>query len=268
MNTENKLDAVDVDESSEKISFWKKLQTTVFTLAALMISSGQFNDTKELLGSLYEDVLANFTNSLEYELIEGIHVGNSLAFVKEELGEPYVIKRSSNRPELRFQYFSEEKFELTLITDDERIVGYTVFSKEDGFSPAIPFAEELGEIPLMKSNDNPSSYFFDVNNLIYFVEAQELGKQQMFLTLVRGFVEYGAVPQTDKVEDDYNERITDAVRELNDAETFGSESEIDTKLNRIREQVFPNFFAIGEVDAKVLAESLLTRYEYQMFTQS
>ncbi|MCW8833684.1 MAG: hypothetical protein OQK03_10225, partial [Colwellia sp.] len=183
------------EQDVEKPSFWKKTQTSIMMIAALMISAGQFNDTKDLASSIYEATLTHFTHSIEYELIEKIHVGSSMEYVKSLVGEPHVLKRSKLNPELQFHYYSKAKYHLTLISTDERLVGYSVFTLKDGFAPKIPFAEELGLKTLAQAHKTTGSYSYDVGNLLYFIESQDLGKQQMFLTLMRGYVEYGASAQ-------------------------------------------------------------------------
>ena len=66
-------------------------------------------------------------------------------YIKSLVGEPHVLKRSKLKNKLRFHYYSEAKYTLTLISEDDRLVGYSIFTLEDGFSPKIPFSEELGE---------------------------------------------------------------------------------------------------------------------------
>ena len=116
-----------------------------------MITAGQFNDTKDLASSIYEATLTHFTHSIEYDLIEKIHVGNSMEYVKSLVGEPHVLKRSSLNLELQFHYYSKAKYHLTLISKDDRLVGYSVFPLKDGFAPKIPFSEELGYKNVSKS---------------------------------------------------------------------------------------------------------------------
>jgi hypothetical protein len=39
-------------------------------------------------------------------------------------------------------------------------------------------------------------------------------------------------------------------------------------LNRLKTAILPNFYAITELAPAIIAEGLLTRYEYQLFTKS
>jgi len=250
-------------------SFWKKIQTSIIMIAAMMMSAGQWNDTKDLASSLYDATLTNFTHSIEYNLIEKIHVGNSMNYVKSLVGEPHVLKRSKLNNKLQFHYYSKAKYTLTLISSDERLVGYSVFTLEDGFSPKIPFSEDLGLKSLSDASEEADTYSYDIGNLLYYIESQNLGKQQMFLTLVRGYVEYGAIPQVNNITDSYKKELSTIIGNLAEKETFSeNEQALVAPLNNLRKVVYPNYYAITELAPAIVAESLLTRYEFQLFTKS
>lgn len=260
---EERLDELE----AQKLGPWKRFQSAVFMVAAIMMASGQWNDVKELYTSLYEDALAKFTNSVEYELIDKINVGNGLEYTKLTVGEPKIIKRSKIDNEVSYYYYMEDKYDLTLLAKDERIIGYSIVSKVTGFTPNVPFSEPLGSKSLATIDSKAPRYYFDVANLVYFVESQELGKQQMFLNLVRGYVEYGATPELVEAPSSYNDQALSAINELDKAETFG-EGEVDSAIKSIRTVVYPNFYGITELAPNLIADALLTRYEYQLFTKS
>lgn len=252
-----------------KRTFWKKFQTGVVMFAAIMVSAGQWNDTKELFTSLYEDTLANFTHRFQYETIDQINVGNSLSYIKSFVGEPKILKRSRIDKDVSYLYYTDEKYDLVLLSKDDRVVGYSIVAKEQGFYPQIPFSEELGTISLEAANPKVQQYNFDSSNLVYYIESQELGKQQMFLTLVRGYVEYGVRTDSGSMPDTYPEDALELINTLDKAETFGeSDQERNQAVNAIRTYLYPNYFAITELEARFIADALLTRYEYEMFTQS
>jgi len=283
---EDEIEDIIEDELEEKMAeiklsnkplpptFWKKLQTGIMMIAALMISAGQFNDTKEIFTSSYEGILANFTNTIEYELIDKIHVGSSIEHIKSLVGEPHAIKRSKLNDKVRFFYYSKGKYNLTLIASEERLVGYSIYTQEDEFSPQLPFSENhdddpLGSKSLFDSHNKMGVYSFDIGNLVYYIESQNLGKEQMFLTLIRGYVEYGAVPNVEAVDIDNKVALKKKIDLLDEKATFSeSEEELEKVLNQVRKLVFPNFYAVTELEPAIISEALLTRYEYQMFTNS
>ena len=283
---EDEIEDIVEDEIEDKIaeikrsnkqpppSFWKKMQTGIMMVAALMISAGQFNDTKEIFTSSYEGILANFTNTIEYELIDKIHVGSSIEHIKSLVGEPHAIKRSKLNDSLRFFYYSKGKYNLTLIASEERLVGYSIYTQEDEFAPQLPFSEShddspLGSKNLMESHKKMGVYSFDIGNLVYYIESQNLGKKQMFLTLIRGYVEYGAVPNVEVASLDNKVTLKKKIAILDEKATFSeNEEELDLVLNQVRKLVYPNFYAVTELEPAIISEALLTRYEYQMFTNS
>ena len=147
MNTDQVEDILEELEA-QKLGRWQRLKSTIFVIAALMMASGQWNDVKELYTSLYEDALAKFTSSVEYELIDKINVCNGLEYTKLMVGEPKVIKRSRIDKEVLYYYYLEDKYDLILLSKDERIVGYSILAKESGFTPQVPFSGTLGSTSL------------------------------------------------------------------------------------------------------------------------
>jgi hypothetical protein len=262
-------DSLEEQTSPPSPPFWKKLQTSIVMIGIVMITAGQFNDTKDLASSIYEATLTHFTHSIEYQLIEKIHVGNSMDYVKSLVGEPHVLKRSTLNNDLQFHYYSKPKYHLTLISKDERLVGYSVFPLLEGFAPKVPFSEELGSKSLINTHKTMGIYSFDVGNLLYYIESQDLGKQQMFLTLMRGYVEYGANAQESSTLSNDKNKVSKLMEALDQKATFAeNDKALIAPLNNIRKMIHPNFYAITELEPVVIAESLLTRYEFQMFTKS
>ncbi|GAA0859401.1 ETEC_3214 domain-containing protein [Aliiglaciecola litoralis] len=252
-----------------KLTTWAKIQNAVVLTAAVMISAGQWGDTKDLALSAYTAVIENFTHKLQYDLIEKINVGSGLSYIKTDLGEPNVIKRSKINSDIEFHYYNQEKFTLTIMTSNGRVDGYSLLTRVDDFSPQIPFSETLGESTIAASSPNDFRYNFDTGNLVYYVEAQNLGKEKMYLSLIRGFIEYAAVPSSIMDEANYVNAVNDKIQALESQAVFSENTtQMLTALEALRKQVVPNYYAITELDNDIIAESLLTRFEYQTFTKS
>ncbi len=259
----------DSEEVAKKVSYWRKFQSGAFVSAALLVSAGQWNDSKELALSLYSSFVENFTHTLQYELIEKINVGNSVQYISSVIGEPNMIKRSKLDPEVQFFYYNKEKFSLTIMLGKERVNGYSVMSKVDDFEPKIPFAETLGQVTLASANSGDYSYNFDTGNLIYYTESQDLGKEKMYLSLVRGYIEYAANLATEDDDAQYRNKIHGQLDKLMQQETFGeNEQSLTSTISGIRGLVRPNYYAISELSNSIMAESLLTRFEFQALTKS
>jgi hypothetical protein len=256
-------------EKIENLSTWAKVQSTVVMIAAVMISAGQWADTKDLATSAYTAVIENFTHKLQYELIEKINVGNSLSYVKSLVGEPNVIKRSKINTDVEFYYYNEEKFTLTIMSSDGRVDGYSLLSRVDDFAPQIPFSEVLGQSTIAEASRNDFQYNFDIRNLVYYVESQNLGKDKMFLSVFRGFIEYAAIPSTIVERADYTSKVEAQIQVLDSQATFSDDgAAMSNALKALRMHIQPNYYAIAELENNIVAESLLTRFEYQTFTKS
>jgi hypothetical protein len=265
---ENKILGSNKQEVTIKPTKWTKIQRVVFITAGLMISAGQWADTKELVTSAYSGFVENFTHTLQYELIDELNVGNSMAFVIATVGEPNVIKRSSVDRTVQYYYYNKEKFTLTLITSDERLNGYSILTRIDDFIPQVPFAEDLGSKAIVETNNSEFSYSFDTGNLIYYIESQNLGKDKMYLSLTRGYIEYAAQPITTSEMPSYRNNVHASLESLMQQETFaGDEDNTTEAVNNVRTLVMPNYYAIADTDSKIVAESLLTRFEYAMLTK-
>lgn len=263
INQQNINEAVEEALEKAETSFWKKLQTGLMMLAALVISAGQWNDSMEVASNLWHLSMANFTHELEYNKINAINVGNSLSYIQKRLGDPQVIKHSKVDPIITFYYYTEAKFDLTIMTDGSRVAGYAVYTKQQGFTPKVPFSKALGFTTLANQSKYYSDYKFDAHNLFYYIEKQEM-EQEGFLNLVQGYVEYAAHPY-EGVKKDLNQLLS----VLDEKATFSeSENDITPVVEAIRNKVKPNFFAISELPSKIIAESLLTRAEYNMYTNS
>ena len=91
----------------------------------------------------------------------------------------------------------------------------------------------------------------------------------MFLTLMRGYVEYGAMPQESSSLIDNKNKVAKLIEHLDQKVTFAEDEQaLVAPINDIRNIIHPNFYAITELEPIVIAEALLTRYEFQMFTKS
>lgn len=234
--------------------------------ALAMISIGQFNDTKELLGSLYEDVKTHFTHQTEYAQLELLNIGRTIGYIEENFGPPEVIKQSQLDDNINFQYYNLEKAVVTIMEKQQRVVGYVVVPTHKTFAPIMPYVEdELGAQSFDANDTLEPEFFFDANNLVYFAESQDLGKQFLFLQRVWGFVEYGAL----KTQLDGEERSIDAsiqlIQGINSLYLQERFDELSESLYAFREQHAPNFYAYTELDVNLVPEALLTRFEFTTY---
>ena len=82
-------------ENNNQTSTWKKVQSSILMIAAILISIGQWGDTKDVLKSAYSAFVENFTHKVQYKQIDKVNIGNSIAYIKTFLGEPNAVKTVS-----------------------------------------------------------------------------------------------------------------------------------------------------------------------------
>jgi|GEM_PF-1900924 len=260
-----------VEEVREKLANeqtpFKKMYAWVMMLAAILISAGQWNDSMDFFDRLYSSAMANFTHTLEYETISNIHVGNNLSYILNFTGTPQIVKSSQLNPNVTFHYFLKDKYDLTLISQGDRVVGYSILSKVVDFQPEVPFSGILGSKTLQQEFGDIYSHFYDSMNLAYYLELQRTSVQQMFLNVMQGYIEYGALPQNQGL--DGEQEINGLIDKIVQAETFSDLNEDTFKaVEKTRSQIYPNFFSVTELTPTIITESLLTRHEYQMYNNS
>ena len=250
-------------------SMWKKIQSSILMIAAILISIGQWGDTKDVLLSAYTASIKNFTHKIQYKQIDKVNIGNGLAYTKSFFGEPNAIKRSQTNPDVEFYYYIKDKFIFTIITSDKRVNGYSVLSRITDFSPEVPFSAPLGKSTILDEAPGEFEYSFDTGNLIYYLESQNLGKDKMFLSLSKGFIEYAAIPSSINSPDNYLASVKIALNEIDSLLIYSdTNKDLEKEINSLRGKIKPNYYAVSELNHKIVAESLLTRFEYQTFTKS
>lgn len=252
------------DESVDDIIESKQtfLYRVFVSIALAMISFGQFNDTRELLGDLYDDVTARFTHQLEYDKLGQLSIGRTIEYVDELLGPPEVRKQSSYYEGLSYQYYDIGKAVITVFNHNGRMSGFVVIPTVSDFSPTMLYVDEtLGEQTIASAFTNPGDFYFDANNLVYFAEAQDLGKQFLFMQLVTGFVEYSELATVDENTAPAEQTISE-IGTLNDLLLADDQDQLAEQIYRFRENHFPNFYGFTELDPSLIAESLLTRLEF------
>ncbi|WP_145981847.1 ETEC_3214 domain-containing protein [Shewanella benthica] len=222
------------------------------TIVAVMLSLGQWNDTKDALSSVYKDFVTNWTNDIEYKQISTLHVGQTQDYVTSVFGTPHVSKKSKSDADVNYFYYGNKKYQLTLAIKDERLSGYAVVGLDPDFQVSIPYTDKtLLSIPLNSHFSQTEAYYSDANNLEYYAESHDLGKKVMFYNLILGVVNYGNFSPSDL------SRISNLNADLD----RGLE-DVSVSLAASR-KLQPNYFAITELAPQVMVEGLLTHFEYK-----
>lgn len=231
-----------------------------------MVFFGQFNDTKELLTGIYEDTTTNFTHNIEYEKLEKLTIGRTIQYVEDFFGPPEVIKNSNLSENVTFQYYEIEKAVVTIIVNRERVSGFVIVPIVDDFDPEIPYVRaKLSETSIAFENESESGFFFDASNLIYFAESHGMGKEFMFLNQVVGFVEYGEFARSgEEIEKSIESDIL-LIKTINDLFALDEQDEMTKSMKQLRGNGLANFYGFTELEADLIAESLLTRFEFSTY---
>ncbi|WP_100637049.1 ETEC_3214 domain-containing protein [Marinomonas polaris] len=244
---------------SEKPRFIKRVQSLIFTIAAVMLSIGQWSDTKQMSIEAYEGFIAQFTDKIELERLSKVKVGGNLNFIEQTFGIATVIKSSQTIKNLEYRYYPDSKYILAIAAQNNSIKGYQVISLDNSFYPVLPFSEKkLGGFVYSEY----SPYFDEIRsddvNLTYYLESHSLGRAGLFFNQFITYVGYGA---------SYSESVASGneISLLNESMLQKGQDQSSEIINKLRAMIKPNVFSIGDIDASTAADMLVTRYEYAAY---
>lgn len=227
-----------------------KLKNISFTVVLVMLSLGQWNDTKEAVVTAYEEVISRFTNEIEYNRINKLRIGLTEQYTEEILGSPQVIKPSHIETDLKYYYYDSSKFVLVTFIKDHRLYGFTVISKKSDFlAPLVYIKKQLNSAPISEYLPTQDAILTNIGSLEYFSETYELSRHLMFYNLLLGHVNYS------HSESQYSQTIIEVNEKLNTVEDF------DFSTISFPSPLVPNFYSITELSNEVMLESLLSNYE-------
>ncbi|WP_133012110.1 ETEC_3214 domain-containing protein [Marinomonas flavescens] len=249
--------------STQKTSFYKRAQAITVLIASVMISFGSWNDTKELLTEVYDSGISNFTNNVEFSHLDNVKFGGNLDFMEQTFGIAKVIKHSTTAPNLEYRYYTDRKYILAVATQKKRIIAYQVVSLNSAFDPSLPFSTlKLGSFSYSKYADNFDEFRLDSANITYYMESHSLGRAGLFLNEYLAYVGYGAEYSESKKSISVNKQT---IGDLDKALLESNKTNIKILLKKLRNDIRPNVFVIGDIDAPTAADMLLTRYEYAVY---
>lgn len=231
----------------------------IFTIAAIMISLGQWTDTRDIIINGYESFITHFTDQVELRNLDEVRVGANLAYLEKVFGEAKLIKVKDPKTDLQFRYYHGGKFLLTLAVIQQRVIGFQVISLQSGFKPPIAFSElHLAEKFLADYQPFAGSFNTDTSNLRYYLESVTLGREGLFLERHLGYVEYGVTTEPPQQP---LEKLNALLLQQYDDATLLQLS------NNLRNTLIPNVYSLGEISLEQASDMLLTRYEYLAYFQ-
>ena len=242
-----------------------KIFSYLFFFIFVIIGLGNWTDSKALFLEAYDGFITHFTNNLEEELVDKIHVGTHLSYVNQLLTAPKLVKKSSLSANVEYRYYKTKKYLLTLISQNQRVSAVVVHSLNhktkwiDVFSPLIPFTEQyLVKVTISKAVSS-NEYYFDNHNLVYFMQTKSLGAEGMYLFLTVGFTE---LENNALFLSDTRSNLAQLEKMLVLSSSSGKQEE--NIIKQLAEQKM-SFFAISDMTSDFIADSLLTRYEFSAY---
>jgi hypothetical protein len=245
-----------IDEPEEETTLLVKFRSIAVTVMLLMISMGQWNDTKDVAISAYEEIVSRWTNNIQYEKLAKLRIGYSESYIKTFFGEPQVIKAMSSMQGGVFSYYSTPKYLLTTATKDDQLLGFSVLSINDDFIAPIVYSDKkLNESTLNTYLPDADNYATDYRNSIYFLVVSELGQQHMFYDFSIGLLKTSIL----------TDALANKIRTLNERLDRGDEPLLEDL--EISPLLKPNYYSVSEFSSEIMHESILSKYEMKaLFT--
>lgn len=237
-------------ETVQRKPLLDKLRNFAVTLMLLMISLGQWNDTKDVVLSTYEEIISRWTNTLDYSKLSKLRIGFSSAYIDKLLGDPQVVKISNSSENLTFSYYSTPKYLLTTAIKNNRLYGFSILSlKNDFYAPIVYLNKSLNKEPLASYLHTQNKFITDFGNSEYFIETYELNHDLMFYDFSLGVVNTGSL----------SNGLRNEIRDINDQLNRGE----DIPINKLSfpEKILPNYYSVSELPSDEMIESLLSRFE-------
>ncbi|MAM86088.1 MAG: hypothetical protein CME36_02110 [unclassified Hahellaceae] len=247
----------EVDEEISKRAlngaYWTRFRSIFFAVAATIIALGQFSEAVTLIEGSVVQLKSRLTHSVEYELLDQIHVGNTEGYIENLLGQPQVSKAIDDGIEARYYY--NDKFLLTIFVADKRVAAHFVVPLKNDFTPVVVENDntdfELQQSVFSAYPANPKTYVVDHSNTVsYYLEELDSGKAGLFFHTYLGYVSF-----TQKPADQHLVSLYEAV----------VHGDIDSELavqSKLRENSSPNLHGRGTLDLVLIQKGILTGAEF------
>ncbi|MBQ4857749.1 ETEC_3214 domain-containing protein [Pseudoalteromonas sp. MMG007] len=236
----------------------KSLYEYFVAIALGLMAIGQWGDTKDIAVEAWQLTLSNFTHKYEYESLNHVNVGSNLDYISTHFGKPKLIKKSKYHENLNFAYYLEKKFILTLILEGDRVNAYTITGLVDDFIPygLLDKQEKENTLSIADNYTKFQDFTLDFNNVEFLLVKEELGKEKLFVNQYVGAIGYEQNINASKAE----------FRGLYEKLNMDDEApNLLADVKRLTKKVRNNFYGVGEVSLSVVADSVLTDFEYSLY---
>lgn len=227
-------------------------------VAIAIMALGQWGDSKELIHEAYVTIVSNFSHQYEYEALNTVNIGSNVDFISQTFGAPQLIKKSKYIDDVNFAYYLHEKYILTLILKENRVSAYSITGLVDDFIPDGLLNKEPNEnkFTIADNNQNMIDYTVDYNNVSFLLTREELGKNKLFMNQYFGAIDYQSNVNLTSTE------LQDLYNKINIDE---ASSKIKNQVVALSKKAKNNFYGAGEIDLSIIADSILTNFEYSFY---
>lgn len=233
-----------------------RFRNGIITVAATVIALGQFSEAVTLIEDGVNWARSKVTHSVEYTLLEQIHVGNTKAYIEELIGSPQISRTIEEG--LTANYFHDEKFLLTIFFSESRVSGFTITPLQEDFTPQIKGKDEsIWELQNFNYADfpaNPQMYLIDHSKTAsYYIESLDTGRAGLFFKTYLGNV---------SLRND--EPLTELI-DLYQKDVYASDQEVAEAQSSLRVSAQPNFYGLGTLSLEQIQKSMLTSAEFSNY---
>ncbi|MBT7411101.1 MAG: hypothetical protein HN826_15485 [Methylococcales bacterium] len=188
-----------------------------------------------------------------------MHVGNSLEYLHELLGHSQVVRHLKN--ETKVEYYYRKKFLLMLFSKRDRVNAYIVIPLTEDFKPIIDDADDKKFHVGKQTFFAKAPFEYDVvssNQIQYYIESKEAADKRFHLSYYAGWVNYGY---------NYNSNIDEAKYVFIYYKSLVMDDEEKNIINKkkVRSNVYPNFYGVGELKLAIITEALLTEKYFKQY---
>ena len=248
------------EEPAKKASgIWARFTQIIMPIAGLFLMLGEASDAAFLLNDMSRSVIEVFSNRVEYDMLEKIHVGNTVTYAESILGDPQISRAMGD--DVTANYFHSSKYLVTLFSRDDRVEAFGVLALQDGFSPSVELGglghAELGEFAFSDTPTRAVEMAVDHSRTTdYYLESLESGPAGRFVNLYLGSVGYGTGGASPAIGELYSAVLDGETRAVSEART------------NLRASGKPNFYGEGLLSLKLIEASMLTNAEFNNFFEN
>lgn len=231
-----------------------KTAAWLLVINTFVVGLGALSEAFELISNGVDYTMSQFSNSVEYGMLDTLNVGTTVQYIEDQFGTPQVSRSIDDTTTAN--YFYNRKFLLTLFYQDDRVVAYTYLPLIDDFEPTVISGSEL-ELGAFSYSDFSSAnnrYAVDHSNTVsFYLELVESGRTNLFTNSYVGRLDYGAGEPTALLETLYEEQV------------FGEPDQIQALRAQFRKDSRPNLYGEGILPLSSVEKSVLTTTEFRRY---